>query len=60
MIVIANVCILLPVAVPSVIVTSTITSCDATSFVVIVTDNGPSSLVTKYSDCSNDTTSRIT
>ena len=49
----------LPVAVSSVIVTSIITSSDATSLIVIVTDNEPFSLGTKYSDCSKDITASI-
>ena len=51
---------ILPMAVPSETVTSTTTSCDCTSLIVTVIDNGPSSLVTKYSDCSNDTTNGVT
>ena len=50
---------ILPMAVPSETVTSTTTSCDCTSLIVTVIDNGPSSLVTKYSDCSNDTTNNV-
>ena len=49
----------LPVAVPSVIVTSTITSSDATSLIVTVTDNETFSLSTKYSDCSKDITASV-
>ena len=46
----------LPVAVTSLTVTSTMISFDATSLSVILTDNELSPLATKYSDCSNDTT----
>ena len=35
---------ILPMAVPSETVTSTTTSCDCTSLIVTVIDNGPSSL----------------
>ena len=49
----------LPVAVPSVIVTSTMTSCDAKPLIAMVTDNEPFSLGTKNSDCSNDITKSI-
>ena len=48
-----------PLAVSSVTLTSTIKSCDGSSFIVIVTDNKPSSSATEYSDSSNDTTNRI-
>ena len=47
-----------PVAVSSVTLTSTMKSCDGSSFITIVTDNKPSSSSTEYSDCSNDTTNR--
>ena len=53
------ICSSVPLAVSSVTLTSTIKSCDGSSFIVIVTDNKRSSSATEYSDSSNDTTNRI-
>ena len=60
MYILVHACMHLPVAVPSVIVTSTSTSCDVTLLIVIVTDNEPFSSYTTYSDCSNDITGSTT